>query len=173
MFELKKGNKAAFNELFNRYEGALYRYLLRRSGNRDNTEELFQDVWEKLYKTRHEFRPQGKFRSYFFRIAHNHVIDYYRRQNNRETHGVPVEDIAQDHENEPSHLAETGESHQALLQEISRLPQEQREVLLLKEESGLSLQEIANVIGIDYETAKSRLRYAVHKLKKFLSEDEH
>ena len=177
MLELQRGNKSAFRELFDRHEGGLYRYLLRKSSNKSTAEELFQDVWEKLYEARNKFKPNASFKTYLYRIAHNHFVDYYRMKRRRllingENPGILEDAIVAERNSEPQHQLEMKEQYQVFLQHVASLPAEQREVFLLKEESGLSLKEIASVVGINSETAKSRLRYAVKKLQTCLDPDE-
>ncbi|MEQ8289214.1 MAG: sigma-70 family RNA polymerase sigma factor [Gammaproteobacteria bacterium] len=171
MMRYVKGDMAAFEMLYERHKGPIYRYLLRLSRNETVAEELFQEVWMKLIKTSESFSETMRFAKYFYKLAHNHFIDYYRKQKIREVINQAADAVA------VMTLPAEGDPEQALSMEqmvdqfdhaLNSLPREQLEVFLLKEEAGMKLQEIAEVIGVDYETAKSRMRYAVGKLKTVL-----
>jgi RNA polymerase sigma-70 factor (ECF subfamily) len=143
----------------------LYRYLLRFCRHRDNAEDIFQEVWEKIVKARGNYRPTAKFSTYLYRIAHNCCIDHFRR-NKRHTQTVDFEpDRQSDPGDQPETLTERSLARRRLLVALQDLPDEQRDVFLLHEEAGLSLDQIASVTGSNRETTKSRLRYAVNKLR--------
>ncbi len=177
------GDFKAFEFIYRRHKGALYRYLLRQCGKADVAEELFQDIWTNLIRARSRYQVRAKFTTYLFRLAHNRVIDHYRRQAHSpiqtdrrgNPHGaddaVDVADLP-DGDYEPIenrlHLERVAAR---LLQLVDELPPAQREAFLLREEAGLSLEEIADVTGVNAETAKSRLRYAVVKLRNALNEE--
>lgn len=177
MLAYRDGDVQAFDTLYARHRGALYRYLLRQCGIAAVAEELFQDVWMNLIRARERYEPRAKFTTYLFRLAHNRLIDHYRRQ----AAGVPLS--YDDDPDDPlidSLVATTpGPAEQAalradaerLLTLIGELPEAQREALLLREEGGLSLVEIAEATAVNVETAKSRLRYAVAKLKRDMEVD--
>ena len=176
MIEIQNGNKAAFDKLYKRHIKGLYRYLLRKCNNESDAEDLFQEVWEKLYKYRNKFKANASFKTYLYTIANNHFIDYYRKKKRREginqvNPGNTEEDLAAGENCQPEHQAEVEEQRQMMLQLVDKLPQEQREVILLREE-GLSLDEIADVLGLNKELAKSRLRYAHDKLRAWMGLNE-
>ena len=79
MLRYKDGDVAAFELLYRRHNDSLYRYLLRLSLNRDTAEDVFQDVWGKIIKARHRYRPTAKFSTFLYRVAHNCFIDYVRK----------------------------------------------------------------------------------------------
>jgi RNA polymerase sigma-70 factor (ECF subfamily) len=170
MLRYRDGDVAAFEALYRRHNDALYRYLLRHCQNRDAAEDVFQEVWGKIIKARDSYRPTAKFTTFLYRVAHNCFIDHIRR-NKRHTQTVDIE---------PDHQADTGDStemqverslaRRRLLDALRDLPDEQRDVFLLREEAGLSLDDIASITGTNRETAKSRLRYAVNKLRVAIDE---
>jgi len=162
------GDAVAFDALYERYRGPLYRYLLRGCGNPDLAGELFQDVWSRLIQNRKRYRVKARFGTYLFRIAHNRMVDHYRRA--RPPGESPTGLVAAEH-HQPEICASRSETADQLLAALAELPFEQREVILLKEERGLSLAEIAVVTNVGRETVKSRLRYALAKLRKALSHD--
>lgn len=104
-----------------------------------------------------------------YRIAHNHVVDYFRRI--RPVSEIPPDQIEAKNPAPEKQLLEEQRSSD-LRAAVNQLPAEQKDALLLKLEAGLDLQTIADVTGVNRETAKSRLRYAVGKLKKNLTEQE-
>jgi len=177
MIEIQNGNKAAFDKLYKRHIKGLYRYLLRKCNNESDAEDLFQDIWVKLYKTRSRFKANASFKAFLYTIAKNHFIDYYRKKKRHEgiiqiNPGYMEEDIVAGENDQPEQQAEMEEQYQMLLKCIDALPPEQSEAFRLREESGLSIDEIAKVVGSKRETAKSRLRYAVIKLNKCMHPDE-
>src|SRR5699024_1409435 len=163
-----RGDTAAFDTLYARHRGPLYRYLLRGCGNRDAAGELFQDVWARLIRARHRYRPRARFTTWLFRMAQNRLIDHSRRQ--RPRGDMPADLAAPDHDN-PEQRTDRRQAADRLLIAIAALPFEQREAILLKEERDLSLAAIAEVTGVGRETVKSRLRYALAKLREVLPDD--
>ncbi len=171
MLRYADGDTTAFEILYTRHKGGLYRYLYRQCGNSAIAEELYQDIWLNLIRARERYTVQAKFTTYLYRLAHNKLIDYYRKQSK----GVPAsfdDDDCPDQESipdlkaeNPTEIIDKEEKKERLKKSIALLPEAQREAFLLREESGLKLAEIANVTGVNVETAKSRLRYAVSKLK--------
>jgi RNA polymerase sigma-70 factor, ECF subfamily len=171
MLRYRDGDAAAFLALYSRHKGPLYRYLLRQVRNAGAAADLFQDVWSRLIATRLRYEARAKFATYLFHIAHNCTIDFFRRDL-RLLHAARSDDAAAPaleaevpEYQRPDGIAEFAEQQSALLAALSTLPQEQCEAFLLHEESGLTIEEIARVTDVGLETAKSRLRYAVRKLK--------
>ena len=164
------GDVAAFETLYRRHNDALYRYLLRRCRQREQAEDVFQEVWGKIIKARDTYRPTAKFTTFLYRVAHNCFIDYLRR-NKRHTQTVDVEpDTQPDAGEQPDIQVERSLARRRLDAALKTLPDEQRDVFLLYEEAGLSLDENASITGSNRETAKSRLRYANNKLRAAIGE---
>lgn len=172
MLRYKEGDAAAFAALYAHHKGPLYRYLLRHSRNAGAAADLFQEVWSRLVAARSRYQPRAKFATFLFHIAHNCTVDFFRRDltsraANDSDSSLPYLEVPEDQR--PDRIAELAEQQSALLTAIAALPPEQREAFLLHEETGLNIEEIARVTDVPTETAKSRLRYAVRKLKKTLS----
>jgi RNA polymerase sigma-70 factor, ECF subfamily len=170
MVRYVRGDMRAFETLYKKFRGPLYRYLSRHTRDAEIANDLFQEVWSKLIASRDRYEPRAKFSTFIYRIAHNCFIDHYRRSSTRFEKVRREDDDSElqmpgprtDHPDERLQYAQTLESYRAAL---SALPAEQRDVFLLYEEAGLSLEEIGTITGVGMETAKSRLRYAVTKLR--------
>ena len=165
------GDVAAFETLYRRHSDALYRYLLRLCRQHATAEDIFQEVWSKIVRARSSYRPTARFTTFLYRVAHNCFIDHVRR-NKRHTQ---VADVEPDTQPDPADLPET-EAERSLARRrlnaaLLDLPEEQRDVFLLREEASLSLDQIAAVTDTNRETAKSRLRYAVGKLRAAVDEE--
>ena len=170
MLRYGDGDVAAFETLYRRHKDSLYRYLWRLCMHPDTADDVFQETWGKIIKARNNYRPTAKFTTFLFRVAHNCFIDYLRR-NRRHDNSADVDpDTRSDTDNEPEDITEQILARRRLIQALNTLPAEQRNVFLLFEESGLSIDEIAKVTDVNRETAKSRLRYAVTKLKSCLAD---
>ena len=170
MLRYRDGDVVAFEMLYQRHNNALYRYLVRLCHHRDTAEDIFQDVWGKIINSRQNYRPTAKFSTFLYRVAHNCFIDHIRR-NKRHSQIVDVEPDNQPDPGElPEALAERSLAKRRLDAALRELPEEQRDVFLLHEEAGLNLDQIASVTGANRETAKSRLRYAVRKLRVAIDE---
>lgn len=165
MLRYKDGDIAAFETLYRRHNDPLYRYLLRMCRHRDTAEDIFQEVWGKIVKSRASYRPTAKFTTFLYRVAHNCFIDHVRR-NKRHTSNTELDAELHSHPGEqPETLTERSLAKERLSKALLELPDEQRDTFLLHEEACLNLDQIAAVTGSNRETAKSRLRYAVSKLR--------
>ena len=173
-----RGNVDAFTELYERHKGGLYRYLLRQCSSPDVADELFQETWHVLIRNAPGYRVKARFTTWLYRIGHHRLIDWYRRQDRAALTGygdpgraVGVEDLVSA---APGQEPETCFGNERLQVRFARalaeLPAEQREVFLLREETGMTLQEMAGVLDCPPETAKSRLRYATAKLRSRLGD---
>jgi RNA polymerase sigma-70 factor (ECF subfamily) len=175
MLRYRGGDLAAFDALYGRHKGALFRYCVRQCRDRAAAEDLFQDVWARVVRAREAYRPTAKFTTYLYTIAHNCLVDRLRRLQHAggsgPAHtGEPTDDPVDDAPG-PEALAIGRELGVRLRHALGRLPAEQREAFLLHEEAGLSIAEIGVVTGEGAETVKSRLRYALGKLRVALSDD--
>ncbi|MCI0507071.1 MAG: sigma-70 family RNA polymerase sigma factor, partial [Gammaproteobacteria bacterium] len=167
------GDMAAFDELYHRNKAALYRYFLRQTRQAALAEEFAHEVWLRVINARQSYLPKAKFTTYLFQIAHNCLVDHFRKLSTSHEIdcGEPfIEAVASNSADDPEAAAGNTQIQRALLRLIQELPAEQREVFLLKEEANLSIEEIASVISENPETVKSRMRYAVKKLKEGLQE---
>lgn len=163
----EKSDARAFEVLYGRHKDGVFRYLLRNCHGREAAEDVFQDVWSKLIRSRRSYRPTAKFTTFLYRIAHNAWIDDLRRN---KRYGLGEDQTAQLISDAalPEESADRAIIRQNIVAALKDLPGEQRDVWLLREEAGLTVDEIAQVMDIRHEAAKSRLRYANAKLKKIM-----
>jgi len=169
MLSYSRGNTDAFEALYRKYKGPLYRFILRQCPL-EYADELYQDIWLKVINSRVNYKVKATFRTWLYQIARNRIIDHYRRHHIRPV-GNPeaaLSSISGSERMQPEHQLEAGNRHELLMAALEALPRDQKEIFLLKEEADLSLEEIAVTTGVSYEAAKSRLRYAYSKLKKQL-----
>jgi RNA polymerase sigma-70 factor (ECF subfamily) len=162
------GEAAAFDMLYGRYRNKLYRYLVHQCRDRTTADDVFQEVWDRVIRSAERYQPTAKFSTWLFHIAHNCLIDHYRQSGRRATHLQSIDahaDELVDSQPQPEQQASDAQLGLALRRALQALPAEQREAFVLHEEGGLSLDEVAQVTATGVETAKSRLRYAVNKLR--------
>ena len=170
MLRYRDGDVAAFETLYLRHKDPVYRYLLRLCGHRDAAEDIFQDVWGKIIKARGAYRPTAKFTTFLYRVAHNCFIDHVRR-NKRHASNAPLDpDSYSDSGETPEAATERKLARQRLEVALLELPAEQRDAFLLHEEGDLTIDQIAAIMDCNRETAKSRLRYAISKLRAAIDE---
>jgi RNA polymerase sigma factor (sigma-70 family) len=177
MLAYAQGDAVAFDELYARHEGALFRFVRRLLGASmaAQADEVFQDTWMRIIAARASFAPQGAaWRTWAFTIAHNLAMDRLRASG-REI----ALDIRDDGEDPLDWVAATLDmthpssedtafwraAGRQLLHCLDELPDTQRAAFLLHHEDGASVEELAQRLGLQFETAKSRLRYALQKLR--------
>jgi RNA polymerase sigma-70 factor, ECF subfamily len=161
MLRYARGDMRAFETLYRRHRSA------------QTANDLFQEVWSKVIVSRERYEPRAQFRTFLYRIAHNCFIDYCRRVAVRNESSNADDNwegaLPGPEQDRPDTRAEQAQLTARYRAALAALPAEQRDVFLLYEESGLSLDEIAAISGVGVETAKSRLRYAVAKLRATLA----
>lgn len=160
-------DSAAFDELYSRYKGVLYGYLVKNCRDEGIASEMFQDVWLRVITASADYQGNGRFRSWLFTLAHNRLVDSWRRADNN---AVIVDVELASSANVEAAVSE-GQEQNRLARMIDGLPLEQRQAFYLKEECGFAVKEIAAVQGINVEAAKSRLRYAYSKLREAFKEE--
>ena len=165
MLRYKDGDATAFETLYLRHNDSLYRYLLRLSLNAATAEDLYQEVWSKIIRTRERYRPTAKFTTFLYRVAHNCFIDHVRRNKRYAVATDAIVESVADSADPLDVSAEKSLAKRKLHVALQLLPDEQRDAFLLHEEAGLNLDAIAHVTGANRETVKSRLRYATGKLR--------
>lgn len=184
MLAYAAGDAVAFDVLYARHEGALLRFVRRLLGTAlaAQADEVFQDTWLRIVAARASFSPQGaSWRTWAFTIAHNLAMDRLR-VSGREValaatahgddeavpvleRGLRVADGAVAAHASAEELAFWRAAGRRLLACLDELPAEQRAAFLLHHEDGLGVNALATQLGLGFETAKSRLRYALQKLR--------
>jgi RNA polymerase sigma-70 factor (ECF subfamily) len=173
MLAYRDGDGTAFEVLYGRWRGPLYRYFLRQCGHAGQADELFQDVFMRVIGATANYAPTARFSTWLFRIAHNRLVDHWRKMGREPVDPLPSGEDGDDCEPDlpapdgaaPDRQAERRELREALMAALNELPALQRETFLLAEEGGLTVEEIASIAGVGRETIKSRLRYATGKLR--------
>jgi RNA polymerase sigma factor (sigma-70 family) len=182
MAAFAQGDVSAFDRLYERHHASLYRFVRRLLGVACSaqTDEVFQDTWLRVVQARARWAPQGaSFRTWLFTLAHHRAVDCLRRSG-REV-SVDVNDETEPWTPDtaeapwalwPDASASNAEDQlfwrragERLLSCLEALPATQKTVFLLHHEDGLSLDELAQALELGFETAKSRLRYAMAKLR--------
>jgi len=167
MQKYQRGDEGAFRALYERHRAPLIRFVRRLSPCAEDFEAIAQETWMAVVQGRERYKPSSRFRTYLFSIAHRRTLDRWRRK------GREAEVEASDETSDPADLASYEPEAQvynlalrsALITAVSELPFLQREVFLLRADGDLSIEEIAKVVGTNPETAKSRLRYALNRLR--------
>ncbi len=166
----QKGDGAAFEDIVRANEATVYRLALRQLGNREDAEDAAQEVFLKAYTGLASFRGDSKLSVWLYRITGNVCTDMLRRR--RETvslsqendEGEPLELELPDVRFDPVALAERHDLRERIGAALQALPPEAREILLLRELGGASYDEIAETLGLDLGTVKSRIFRARKKL---------
>jgi RNA polymerase sigma-70 factor (ECF subfamily) len=180
-----RGDAAAFEQLYARHQAGLYRFVRRLLGSALNaqTDEVFQDTWLRVVHARERWEPQGAtFRTWLYTLAHHRVIDMLRRSGREVSIDAHADDGDAPWEPEaaaawqqwpapsgsPSHTEELAfwrRAGERLITCLEQLPLPQRSAFLLHHDDGLALDEVARALEVGFETAKTRLRYAMSKLR--------
>ena len=167
MLAYAAGDAAAFEQLYARHRGKLYRYLQRQLRDNAVADELFQDVWQRVIASRSGWKPDAGFATWLYTIAHHRLGDHWRSLKHRPSAPADADErmarVADP--DTPERVLSEFERRRQLQLALDDLPEEQREVLLLRLEQELTLEEIGDVTGVGRETVKSRLRYAMDKLR--------
>jgi len=169
------GDARAFETLYSKHKGALYRFVLRSVKSPGEADELFQDVWMRAIEARARYKPQARFTTWLFTIAHNRLIDHWRAKGltvvSMDDEDRPVAEPVASPDAEPHRIVEAESTLDKLAAAIAALPLAQREAFLLHHEGELTAAQIAAATGVNEEAAKSRLRYAMNKLREAIGDD--
>ena len=179
-----RGDAQAFEQLYQRHQAGLYRFVRRLLGTALATQvdEVFQDTWLRVVHARERWEPQGAtFRTWLFTLAHHRVIDLLRKSGREvaldafdDEDGEPWQPDAQAWQHWPAPASATLQSEdiafwrragERLLRCLDELPLAQRSAFLLHHDDGLALDDVARALEVGFETAKTRLRYAMSKLR--------
>jgi RNA polymerase sigma-70 factor (ECF subfamily) len=185
MMRFQGGDRAAFAVLVQRHKTAFYNFVLRLVRSPSAAEDLVQDVFVKVVHSAVDFKHESKFSTWAYTIARNVCIDHLRKMSLRQH--ASLDQARGDEPDGPTLLDRTADSHprasvertaigaelgQRIARSVEALPEEQREVFLLRELANLPFKDIAGITGVPENTVKSRMRYALERLQESLSEYE-
>ena len=158
-----KGDQAAFQDLYARYKSSVFGYFKRQLSDAQ-AQDAFQDTWIKVIDRLGGYEQRGQFSGYLFTIAHNVLMDTHRKEARSPINSaLENEDILSD--DTPDHALDKDQISAQFQVELKKLPIHQRSVWILKQETALSIEQIAKLTDSTKEGVKSRLRYANEKLK--------
>lgn len=165
---LKAGRPEAFERLVRDFGDRIYRFVKRLAGE-SAADDLTQEVFVRVHRSIDAYRPEGRFESWLFAIANNLCIDLARWRREHPTSAIQeIAGYGAARGPQPPDEAENAEIRAALLKAVERLPFEQKQVFLLREEAGMSFKEIAEMTGCPLNTALGRMHYAMESLRKSL-----
>jgi RNA polymerase sigma-70 factor (ECF subfamily) len=171
MLAYQKGDAGAFATLYRRHRPRLFRFFVHETSSAAVGEELYQEAWLRVIRAHERYAVQSRFSTWLFAIAHNVLMDHFRKQGRigrfEEQHDELPDAEDCNLRNPEQQWADSLEARH-LQRCLAGLPLEQREAFLLKEEGGFSLEEIADIASVGMETIKSRVRYALKKLRQCL-----
>ncbi|MBI5245234.1 MAG: sigma-70 family RNA polymerase sigma factor [Elusimicrobia bacterium] len=169
---LKAGDPQAFKELVREYETPIYSFLCHRLRERAAAEDAFAEVFVRVWRGIGSYRPQGRLKAWLFTIAHRLSLDLAEKASRREqsldaedAQGRPLSETVAGPEPGPEREAIGQETRVRIEAALASLPEEQRQVFLLREYGDLSFAEIALAMDCPLSTALSRMRYAVRRLR--------
>jgi RNA polymerase sigma-70 factor (ECF subfamily) len=184
MLAFKAGDARAFETLVRRHRTPVFNFILRFTGHRARAEDVLQETWLKVVRSAREYEPKAKFTTWLYTIARNLCVDSARKESYRQTssleapagsgsgsdEGRPLGEGLPDGGASPERGAFNARLRPLLERALASLPEEQREVFILREYSGIAFKDIAEVTGVSENTVKSRMRYALDGLRRRLGE---
>jgi RNA polymerase sigma-70 factor, ECF subfamily len=184
MLAFRRGDAMAFEVLVRRHRTLVFNYIFRFTGDRARAEDVLQETWLKVVRSAQDYEPKARFTTWLYTLARNLCVDRARREKLRQADPLdaprpafasqgdkrtPAEFLV-DPGPVPDRAAHNARIRPLLERALLSLPDEQREVFLLREYSGLPFREIAEVTGVSENTAKSRMRYALEALRRQLEQ---
>lgn len=173
------GDVGAFEVLLARHRRPLFNFLLRSVRDPDRAEDLLQDVFMRIIQNAAEFQGQAKFTTWMYTIARNLCVDHARKMSHRRhasldasppgQEAAPLSERIANSDPAPDRLAVSPVLREHIAAAVEALPEEQREVFLMRQLQGLGFADIATVVGVSENTIKSRMRYALERLQEALA----
>ena len=184
MIRFQAGDRSAFTFLVRRHQGPLFNFALRHLRSQPAAEEVVQDAFVRVVQNAGDFKHEARFSTWLYTITRNLCIDHIRKhalrrhpsldepKRSEESDGPTLGEQTADSRANVERAAVSVEIRQRVLEAVEELPDEQREVFLMREVSNLPFKEIAEIVGVPENTVKSRMRYALERLQTALSEFE-
>ena len=172
------GDETALSTLINRHQSKIYGFIYSKISDRDITDDIFQDTFIKVIKTlkSNSYNEEGKFLPWVMRIAHNLIIDHFRRNKKmpmfRETDEFSIFSIMTDNSMTIENQMISEQVEKDLKKIIEELPEDQKEVLVMRIYQDLSFKEISELTGVSINTALGRMRYALMNLRKVIEKHQ-
>ncbi|MBQ4889967.1 RNA polymerase subunit sigma-24 [Shewanella sp. UCD-FRSSP16_17] len=174
MLDYQQGDAHAFEALYSKHKGPLYRYFVRQISDNTLAEDLYQDTWGKVINAADNYQVTAKFTTWLYRIAHNLLIDHVRavkpldKLDELGEQGMDEFDASignQQFNGRPDEVLEQQHQAQLLKACVAKLPAVQKEAFLLNIELGLTANAISDIANVTVEATKSRIRYAYQSIK--------
>lgn len=172
------GDESALTSLIERHQSKIYGFIYSKVNDRDLSDDIFQDTFIKVINTlkTKSYNEEGKFLPWIMRIAHNLVVDHYRKSNkmpfNRETEEYSIFNYMSDNAPTIESKMITDQVEADLTRLLDELPEDQKEVLVMRMYQDLSFKEISELTGVSINTALGRMRYAVINLRKIIEKNQ-
>ena len=172
------GDENSLSILINRHQSKIYGFIYSKLSDRDMADDIFQDTFIKVIKTlkSNSHNEEGKFLPWVMRISHNLIIDYYRKNKKmpmfRETEDFSIFSIMSDNVPNIESQLITSQVESDLRKLIEELPEDQKEVLVMRMYQDLSFKEISELTGVSINTALGRMRYAIMNLRKVIDKNQ-
>jgi len=171
----QKGDQSAITELIRRYKQKIFTTIYFTVRDRELAEDLFQETFIKIISSlrKNHYNEQGKFLPWAMRIAHNLVIDHFRKEKlmplQHDSDEFSVFDVLPNHERSPEERMIRDEKIALVHSLLDQLPPDQREVVIMRHYGGMSFKEISKVLDININTALGRMHYAIIKMREMVS----
>jgi RNA polymerase sigma-70 factor (ECF subfamily) len=186
MVRYQRGDREAFAMLVRRYKTPIFNFILRQVRSQNTAEDVTQDVFLRVVQNAAEFKHEARFSTWLYTIARNLCVDHLRKLSHRRHPSLDqpasgdgsdarplLDQVADPHPRASvERTAVSTEVQSKIIEAVASLPDEQREVFLLREVANLPFKEIAEITGVGENTVKSRMRYALDRLQEALSEFE-
>ena len=172
------GNENALAILINRHQSKIYGFIYSKMADRDVADDIFQDTFIKVIKTlkSNSYNEEGKFLPWVMRISHNLIVDHYRKNKKmpmlRETEEFSIFSVLTDSSLNIEGRTITDVIENDLKKIIQELPDDQKEVLMMRIYQDYSFNEIAELTGVSINTALGRMRYALLNLRKVIEKNQ-
>jgi len=173
-----EGNDRAFEVLLNRHKDKIYTSIYLFVKDRDLAEDIFQDVFIKIIKTLRngKYNHEGKFLQWAMRISYNMCVDHFRKNKKKTkvsaTETFDIFDVLESPEDNKETSIIKSQLHRRVRELVDQLPEEQREVVILRHYADMSFKEISQLTRVSINTALGRMRYALINMRKMVDEKE-